>query len=328
MKIFLGVIETDVLKKDVGLNRIDPRKLANGDWDEVVFVGEILCWIGRESGITNAHDDREEPAWRLTPSTAPDISDNSTSHRSTSSVPTADTSHSLHDLDHLRSFRSLSVPSSPRLSPLVLPRPIRPHCIHEVPSFYALDDVATTTSGSEPSSSSVRYTGHIQPVDEELELSYFENSRHSRTLGNPEDTGLDVSHQPQDLSAFADLLDPDPLAKTISLLQQRAFLLRIQYFLEHAICTIKQKEARKFYERACWLFGSRLNTLTLRHSFSILGGSWILSRQESGKLQGAFSSTKRPFFLAHMVKIRYILCNLGFEVEHPPQPDPIQNVAQ
>ncbi|KAJ4479628.1 hypothetical protein C8J55DRAFT_560782 [Lentinula edodes] len=226
MKIFLGVIETDVLKKDVGLNRIDPRKLANGEWDEVVFVGEILCWIGRESGITNAHDDREEPAWRLTPSTAPDISDNSTSHRSTSSVPTADTSHSLHDLDHLRSFRSLSVPSSPRLSPLVLPRPIRPHCIHEVPSFYALDDVATTTSGSEPSSSFVRYTGHIQPVDEELELSYFENSRNSRTLGDPEDITIDVSHQPQDLSAFADLLDPDPLAKTISLLQQRAFLLR------------------------------------------------------------------------------------------------------
>ncbi|KAJ3810056.1 hypothetical protein F5876DRAFT_77143 [Lentinula aff. lateritia] len=226
MKIFLGVIETDFLKEDVGLNRIDPRKLANGDWDEVVFVGELLCWIGRESGITNAHHGREEPPWRLTPSTAPDISDNSTSHRSTSSVPTADTSNSLHDLDHLRSFRSLSIPSSPRLSPLAPPRPIRPHCIHEVPSFYALDDVATTTSGSEPSSSSVRYTGHIQPVDEELELSYFENSRNSRTLGDPEDTGIDVSHPPQDLSAFADLLDPDPLAKTISLLQQRASLLR------------------------------------------------------------------------------------------------------
>ena len=45
MKIFLGVLESDVLGEDVGLSAVDPRRLAAGEWDEVVFVGEVLCWL-------------------------------------------------------------------------------------------------------------------------------------------------------------------------------------------------------------------------------------------------------------------------------------------
>src|ERR1700722_11135666 len=45
MKVFLGVMEHDVLQMDVGLSEVDPRKLAMGGWDEVVFVGELLCWL-------------------------------------------------------------------------------------------------------------------------------------------------------------------------------------------------------------------------------------------------------------------------------------------
>ncbi|KAJ3504096.1 hypothetical protein NLJ89_g8114 [Agrocybe chaxingu] len=50
MKVFLGVLETDIIKRDVGLSELDPRRLADGEWDEVLFVAELLCWIGRRMG--------------------------------------------------------------------------------------------------------------------------------------------------------------------------------------------------------------------------------------------------------------------------------------
>ena len=56
MKIFLGVLESDVLQEDVGLSKIDPRRLAAGEWKEVMFVGELLCWLGKIHGfISDAH---------------------------------------------------------------------------------------------------------------------------------------------------------------------------------------------------------------------------------------------------------------------------------
>ncbi|KAF9476727.1 hypothetical protein BDN70DRAFT_995458 [Pholiota conissans] len=55
MKIFLGVLETDVLKADVGLSNVDPRRLADGECDEVYFVAELLCWIGRKMGFIQRH---------------------------------------------------------------------------------------------------------------------------------------------------------------------------------------------------------------------------------------------------------------------------------
>ena len=51
MKIFLGVLETDILQVDVGLSDVDPGKLASGEWDEVFFIAELLCWIGRQIGL-------------------------------------------------------------------------------------------------------------------------------------------------------------------------------------------------------------------------------------------------------------------------------------
>lgn len=51
MKIFLGVLETDIVKMDVGLGDVDPRALARGEEPETVFVGELLCWLGQKSGI-------------------------------------------------------------------------------------------------------------------------------------------------------------------------------------------------------------------------------------------------------------------------------------
>ena len=51
MKIFLGVLETDIIKMDVGLSEVDPRALARGEERETGFVGELLCWLGQKSGI-------------------------------------------------------------------------------------------------------------------------------------------------------------------------------------------------------------------------------------------------------------------------------------
>jgi len=51
MKIFLGVLETDIIEMDVGLSDVDPRALARGEERETVFVGELLCWLGQKSGI-------------------------------------------------------------------------------------------------------------------------------------------------------------------------------------------------------------------------------------------------------------------------------------
>lgn len=51
MKIFLGVLETDIIKMDVGLGGVDPRALARGEESETVFVGELLCWLGQKSGF-------------------------------------------------------------------------------------------------------------------------------------------------------------------------------------------------------------------------------------------------------------------------------------
>jgi len=51
MKIFLGVLETDIIQMDVGLSDVDPRALARGEEREAVFIGEVLCWLGQKSGI-------------------------------------------------------------------------------------------------------------------------------------------------------------------------------------------------------------------------------------------------------------------------------------
>jgi len=51
MKIFLGVLETDVVNEDIGLSDIDPRRLAAGEWEEVVFIAKLLCWLGKQMGL-------------------------------------------------------------------------------------------------------------------------------------------------------------------------------------------------------------------------------------------------------------------------------------
>jgi hypothetical protein len=70
MKIFLGVLETDLLQTDVGLSDLDPRRLADGEWEEVLFIAELLCWVGRRAGLVSTSDDKdvETPSVSLTQS--------------------------------------------------------------------------------------------------------------------------------------------------------------------------------------------------------------------------------------------------------------------
>lgn len=56
IKLFLGVLETDILQEDVGLSRIDPRRLAVGEWHEASFVARVLCMVGQRLGLLSLND--------------------------------------------------------------------------------------------------------------------------------------------------------------------------------------------------------------------------------------------------------------------------------
>ncbi|KAI0755212.1 hypothetical protein C8Q80DRAFT_1143701 [Daedaleopsis nitida] len=182
MKIFLGVFEHDILGgEDVGLSGVDPRRLAAGEEEEVEFVGELLCWLGRQRGFL-AGPSRENDALPTLPShthasyrraSSPSTQSTVTSgtHSNLSMMPTilaeSDTtvmsvaSEALAPLAHpelpeLPSFPPPAAPRSERTLSGSASRRAQPRCIHEVedPSF-ALDlvaelaaDVSVESSGS------------------------------------------------------------------------------------------------------------------------------------------------------------------------------------
>lgn len=71
MLVLLGVLECDILRgsnpddsvlteggvsvdgwaDDIGLGEVDPERLADGGWEETIFIGELLCWLARRKGI-------------------------------------------------------------------------------------------------------------------------------------------------------------------------------------------------------------------------------------------------------------------------------------
>jgi hypothetical protein len=50
--VFLGVLGNDVLKID--LSNVDPRRLARGEWEEVVYVGILLVRVAKGVGMLEA----------------------------------------------------------------------------------------------------------------------------------------------------------------------------------------------------------------------------------------------------------------------------------
>lgn len=151
MKIFLGVLETDVVKEDIGLSDIDPRRLAAGEWEEVIFIAKLLCWLGKQMGLLPS---KHNSSARLPrgPSSAVEgsaesrgsITSPSTRSTTTNSALSFDreyqesdtTLQSMHsDVTEIRSL------GDERLSNRTDPRHL-PRCIHEIedPSFLVQTD--------------------------------------------------------------------------------------------------------------------------------------------------------------------------------------------
>ncbi|KAF8584443.1 hypothetical protein K439DRAFT_1660778 [Ramaria rubella] len=238
MKVFLGVLEDDVLQKDIGLSDIDPRKLAAGEWDEVVFVGKILCSLGRSE--EHYHDSATISIQSAPPaSSSGDTSMDTRFSRYDGSETTATT---------LPSFELPSVESTSTSRPV-------PRCIHELDvSSISFDTQATDDDGDEEicdcsyradvsrdwspptPSPSVRYYGFIRPVKDEIEEfeAWQERTRSrsaSKTVSWKFDHPTAPSHDnlqtsPQRRGA---LWNPtrhtSPTQYTLSLLNERARLL-------------------------------------------------------------------------------------------------------
>jgi hypothetical protein len=207
VKMFLGVLESDIVKMDVGLSTVNPRRLANGEWEEVVFVGEVLCWVGRKLGVTEGHDDGEELQYvaegneHIDRPYSPSTSAMSVATKKTNTV----SNFSLHRQTESNTSISFSVSPPDSSTPVQSPRKRRsplptlsplslspPHCIHEVPSpslvltpdvddtfpelSYRTCPETLTQYPDQTQEPAVRHTGYIEPVDEELELLSFESS--------------------------------------------------------------------------------------------------------------------------------------------------------
>jgi hypothetical protein len=160
MKIFLGVLEADIINEDIGLSDIDPRRLAAGEWEEVVFVAKLLCWLGKQMGLLSSEHTSSTRFPKRPSSTAGGSAESTGSilglprkaSPSTRSTATDSFTSSLSfDRGYQESDTTIQsipsevtetrLPEDERLSSRVEPRN-RPQCIHEIedPSFLAQED--------------------------------------------------------------------------------------------------------------------------------------------------------------------------------------------
>lgn len=208
MKIFLGVLQDDYLHTDVGLSQIDPRKLAKGCEQEVIFVGELLCWIGRRAGLlpddSAEHDDQRDSAG--SPSTVTTVVTKHTANTNSTSPSALFSSSSRLGGNHTESNTSVGMASHDDRSDssLEFPSPHDPRCIHEIPSPSLVLSPANSLTKELPAfeleefsycdcSATVRYSGYIEPVDEDIELDSFEKSR--REIKRRDRKSSNKSHQ-------------------------------------------------------------------------------------------------------------------------------------
>ncbi|KAF8237920.1 hypothetical protein L208DRAFT_1450495 [Tricholoma matsutake] len=211
MKIFLGVLESDILKMDVGLSTVDPRRLANGEWEELGLMESC----DEDDELQYAVEKHEGSIARIDRPYSPSTSAMSVTTKQTNTVSnfslhrhTSNTSMSFSDTPQnssppVQSSRTRSSPLGPsQLSP--------PRCIHEVPS----PSIVLT-----PDKPAVRYTGYIEPVDEELELRSFESSQSMYNQKSSMFFDDHIDHQIDHVQL------KQSRARTITLLNERARLL-------------------------------------------------------------------------------------------------------
>ena len=264
MKIFLGVLETDFLQMNVGISGLDPRRLADGEWEEVLYIAELLCWVGRRAGLISVSDDdmdvntpSQPPKLRLSPKSQLDPDDLQTgstvsgierlSERTFSPFLKESGGDSVTSVNTIEDQDEVSL--SGTVSGVHHPFP-NPRCIHEVsspsllfsvnPQLPPSDRTPSPDHNCHPSIANtlpiehdrpntrshrlVRTTGFIQPVDEEAELASFEKSR-SISLSSRHHDGRDHSDQSASQKAARILAVHEQYKRTVYLLNERARLL-------------------------------------------------------------------------------------------------------
>lgn len=214
MKMFLGILDNDVLRVhniDVGLSDVDPRRLANGEWDECVFIGELLCWLAKNVDVAETTAAQGEEAIPIV-NIRGNIRTPSPSTRST-------VTNSVNTNLSMNSFRrntdsDTSIASSSRSGEFP-PQRQRPRCIHELDdSPFQVSSAPSPPRGGHTNLSHasniaspvpVRHTGWIIPVNVEEEVESFElgkdhshSSRQSRTKKRKQK----IPSYPQDEQSF------------------------------------------------------------------------------------------------------------------------------
>ncbi|KAJ7710604.1 hypothetical protein B0H17DRAFT_1027405 [Mycena rosella] len=261
MKIFLGVLQGDVLRTDVGLSGVDPRLLASGVDTETVFVGRVLCWYGRRLGlITRARSPStlsQVGGGRGSPSTLTNTT--ITRHTATSPVRAqpngeSDTSVSAASGSDTDAHEPRCIHEVPEPTLVLSPASAPPELDSELSAFTSEHEASASaafTSGREQTqNTSVRYTGYIQLVDQDAEIAAFEARRAlDRQRVHAEETrpaqaehrrrGMRRQHDPNPRPGAADgvagvslrriAADPSPQPRTPDLsteLARRVALLR------------------------------------------------------------------------------------------------------
>lgn len=204
---------------DVGLSDIDPRRLAAGDWEEVVFIGQLLCWLGKQMGFLRSSRSS------LSTDPPPERAISRSSGRASAPRVASVSTHSALSASPLFISSALEVESNTTMLSMTsdfrqnsephegtpISRHRQPQCIHEVdtdsffgvapePSSHVEQGYDNDILGGEYSRSSycscaghddfsiqsraslpVRYDGYIEEVDTEHELQAFENLRSSQS---------------------------------------------------------------------------------------------------------------------------------------------------
>ncbi|KAF8125166.1 hypothetical protein EV363DRAFT_1537635 [Boletus edulis] len=124
-----GGVSVDGWVDEIGLGEVDPERLADGGWEETIFVGELLCWLARRKGILP----RTKPSHRT--SHPRSLYSNYHSYGTEGEGDTADFSTSL----LLRTFSPSKIATTPIAFPM---SPVTPSFTLPEPSF----SVSATTN--------------------------------------------------------------------------------------------------------------------------------------------------------------------------------------
>ncbi|KAJ7192104.1 hypothetical protein GGX14DRAFT_578411 [Mycena pura] len=194
VKIFLGVLQSDLVGTDVGLSNIDPRRLARGADVETLFIARLLCWYGRRIGLVERPGRSGSEAAARAAVASPSTLTTATATRQSLSVgqPESVTSGGGTSAASAYSSGGDDVDGIPGVIPAPAPQsPPHPRCIHEVPSpplvlsplspplplLPVPDPEPDVPSGLLSVATTVRYEGYISLVDEDAEIAAFEAQR-------------------------------------------------------------------------------------------------------------------------------------------------------